>query len=388
MIEDKEKKEKEKTIYTFTSKDFVNKQGKQIDPFDVFEQFFGNTNKNKSVKKTSKPIHHNILFLPAILLSLAAIVVIIYFGGLIVRQVKQPTPLTPNSVKDLKKTNEQLLEKDKKNINTPKTTNELIKENQKNMVMILCNTSNDYVQASGVIIGRDKMNNLIVLTNYHVIENYIMGTSGQPPCVIRSDTDEWSEYYYGQPTFYLNEISRTDMELSDFAFIMIKSEPRIKTEQVAKDGTKTEVETTKNLLTLNVFPKICSADQLKIGEDLIVLGYPDISGISLPNMGSTAKFTATEGIISSENSTSGYYFNTSAKIDYGSSGGGAFLKTSGCLAGLPTFVRTGEIESLGRVLKAYKLQEEFLYKVINSKEKVDYNKWLDEGKVNEIKPTE
>lgn len=244
------------------------------------------------------------------------------------------------------------------------SSSELIGKNERYIVQVICSTYSGDIQASGVAIGRDKNDNIIVLTNYHVIENFKTYSSGVSPCVILSRPQDWSEVYYGQPTFYPDEISKKDMELIDFAFLTAKAEPRIKNENVADDGTKTEIEQTKNFLALDTFPKICSSDQLKIGEDLIVLGFPDVSGIGIPALGSTAKFTATEGIISEQISNSGYYFNTSAKIEYGSSGGGAFLKNSGCLAGLPTFVSEGKLESLGRILNVNKLRNEFLYRVI------------------------
>lgn len=305
--------------------------------------------------------------LPSVLISLASLVVIAYFGILIFDRLK---PKVSQMQINKKETIKILPKADKKY-----TTTELIAKNGKYIVSVFCGTKDGDIQASGVIIGRDKNGNLIVLTNYHVIENFKTYSSGVPPCVIRSQTEEWSEYYYGRPTFYPEEISKKDMELVDFAFISVEAEPRIKNEHVADDGTKTEIEQTRNLLILDIFPTVCSSGQLKIGEDLIVLGFPDVSGLGIPALGSTAKFTATEGIISESISSSGYYFNTSAKIEYGSSGGGAFLKNSGCLAGLPTFVRAGELESLGRILNANKLQDEFLHKVINFQAKSLYDQF-------------
>ncbi len=295
--------------------------------------------------------------LPTFFISLASIVVMIYFGILIFDRLKLDVPPTQvnkqNEIKILPKVDKKY------------TTTELIDKNDKYIVFIDCGAIDGDIQASGVVIGRDKNENLIVLTNYHVIENLKTYSSGVPSCNVRVQGAEENEYYYAQQTFYTEEISKKDMELIDFAFLTIEAEPRIKSENVAEDGTKTETVLPTTFLTLNTFPLICTSDQLKIGEELIVLGFPDISGIAIPGIGSTAKFTATEGIISEKISSSGYYFNTSAKIDYGSSGGGAFLKNSGCLAGLPTFVRMGELESLGRILNTNKLKDEFLDKVIS-----------------------
>lgn len=302
--------------------------------------------------------------LPIVLLLLASIALVVYFGIFIFDRLKLKAPTVQIDEKGIIKT-----------VPTPDkklTTNELIEMNSKYIVAVYCAANDGDVSASGVVIGRDKKRNLIILTNYHVIENLKKYKSGLPACTVKVEGEKGvagNEFYYVEPTFYPEEISKKDMELIDFAFLTIKAEPRIKSEYVAEDGTKTETALPTTFLALNTFPIICSSDQLKIGEDLIVLGFPDVSGIGIPRLGSTAKFTATEGIVSEKINYSGYYFNTSAKIEYGNSGGGAFLKNSGCLAGVPTFVRTGELESLGRILNANKLQGEFLNNVISSQGK-------------------
>lgn len=284
-----------------------------------------------------------------------------YFGILIFDRLSSKAPPVQVDKKNIIKT---LPTVDK--VDMKLTTNELIGKNSKYIVFVYCGAEDGDVFASGVVIGRDKNGNLIVLTNYHVVENLKTTSSGVPSCGVRVEGEEGTkgnEYYYAQPIFY-PEISEEDMELIDFALLAIKAEPRIKMTQIVEDGTKTEVDLPNTFLSLDSFPTICSSDQLKIGEDLVILGFPDVSGVDIPGIGSTAKFTATEGIISEKINYSGYYFNTSAKIEYGSSGGGAFLKSSGCLTGLPTLVRAGELESLGRILNANKLHNEFLYKVI------------------------
>ena len=83
---------------------------------------------------------------------------------------------------------------------------------------------------------------------------------------------------------------------------------------------------------------ICN--KASIGDHLSVLGYPSIGGESL---------TATDGIISGFEFRDGVrYIKTSAKIDQGNSGGIA-ISDSGCVYGIPTFVKS-QIESLGRIL--------------------------------------
>ena len=82
----------------------------------------------------------------------------------------------------------------------------------------------------------------------------------------------------------------------------------------------------------------CSA-RPNIGDELIIIGYPII--------GSNEDITATEGIISGFESD---YFVTSAKVERGNSGGTAVLLKQNCFLGVPTFVQSGALESLARIL--------------------------------------
>ncbi|MEX2033354.1 MAG: trypsin-like peptidase domain-containing protein, partial [Candidatus Colwellbacteria bacterium] len=75
------------------------------------------------------------------------------------------------------------------------------------------------------------------------------------------------------------------------------------------------------------------------GESVVILGYPSI--------GAENDVTVTEGIIAGHEDD---FYITSAKIDKGSSGGAAVLISRNCYLGIPTFVRAGEVESLGRIL--------------------------------------
>lgn len=76
------------------------------------------------------------------------------------------------------------------------------------------------------------------------------------------------------------------------------------------------------------------------GDSVVILGYPSYgSGFD--------DITATEGIISGYQSP---YYTTSAKIEHGNSGGVAILVENNCYLGIPTGVRIGEFESLGRIL--------------------------------------
>jgi len=308
-----------------------------------------------------------------VLIALACMVPMVYYGILIFDKLKPKSqPVKVSKIENM--VTQPVVEK-------KLTINELVEKNSKYIVAVCCSANNGNVSASGVVIGRDKNGNLIVLTNYHVIENLKKNKSGLPACFVKVEGVKGvpgDEYYYAEPTFYPDEISKNDMELIDFAFLTIKAEPKIKSTEVANDGTEVETTLPTTYLSLNTFPIICSTDQLKIGEELVILGFPGVSGLDIPALGSTAKFTATEGIISEKVNFSGYYFNTSAKIEYGNSGGGAFLKNSGCLSGLPTFVLAGELESMGRILNANKLQNEFLSKIVSSPKKSLYNEYFND----------
>ena len=100
----------------------------------------------------------------------------------------------------------------------------------------------------------------------------------------------------------------------------------------------TVADLSRNARSVTASP-VC--DVADTGDHLTILGYPAIGGDSL---------TTTDGIISGiEVDGTVRYVKTSAKIDTGNSGGIA-IKDSGCIVGIPTSVRKGQIESIGRVL--------------------------------------
>lgn len=83
---------------------------------------------------------------------------------------------------------------------------------------------------------------------------------------------------------------------------------------------------------------LCSPDDISLGDPVMVIGYPSVGGNTI---------TATEGVISGFD---GYMVKTSAKIEHGNSGGGAFLKNKNCWFGIPTSVQQGSLESLGYII--------------------------------------
>lgn len=77
-----------------------------------------------------------------------------------------------------------------------------------------------------------------------------------------------------------------------------------------------------------------------LGSSIAILGYPAI--------GSQTDITVTQGIISAYEDK---YYVTDAKIEHGNSGGAAIDIKNNCYLGIPTWVETGTVESLGRILK-------------------------------------
>lgn len=206
------------------------------------------------------------------------------------------------------------------------------------------------------------------MTNYHVTKYAKTPPAGVPPCIV-GDSIGLGEYYYGQPIYYPNVASQDLMSIIDFSFIEIKDP--IPSETMYYDETTGQYTTQKatpktTLLSTYTFPKICSQNLLKAGEEIVVLGYPTIGGDSIlpgvPNL----KLITTEGIISNDVSSFDNYFVSSAKIEQGNSGGGAFLKSGNCFAGMPTYVQVGEIESLGRLINMPKLKESYLSKIFGN----------------------
>lgn len=246
------------------------------------------------------------------------------------------------------------------------STAEVVAFNKKFIVSVVCQAENANIFGSGIIIGKSH-GNLIVLTNYHITEHAKTPSSGVPPCIVNDF--ELGEFYYGQPIYYSSVASQDLMRIIDFSFVEIKdplsSETLHYDENTGKYVSEPSVPKT-TLLSRNIFPKICSQNSIKAGEQIIVLGYPIIGGgfdlFGTPNL----KLITTEGIVSEDAHSFDNYFVTSAKIEHGNSGGGAFLKSGNCLAGMPTYAQIGEIESLGRLINMPKLKNDYLSKIFIS----------------------
>lgn len=170
-------------------------------------------------------------------------------------------------------------------------------------------TSEIYLRTSGSGIIAQFTNQVIILTNKHILIE--SGNYGTYSCSVEiPDTEE----------VFISTDYRI-VETMDLAVIYINNPD----EKIKELG-------------YNTFLRICQ-EKPSIGDAVIILGYPTI--------GSEGNITATEGIISGYD---GDYFITSAKIEKGNSGGAAISVQNDCLLGIPTFVRIGDVESLGRIL--------------------------------------
>jgi len=167
-----------------------------------------------------------------------------------------------------------------------------------------------------------------IITNRHVL-NAHNGFSGPTSCEVILPGNH--KYSFGEKDYYFqaeygkeDEIVYIDGQLhvipvTDAGWLWVRNpNPHIK--EVASKS------------------RLCDAAP-RIGDDIVILGYPGI--------GSGSGITATEGIISGLEEK---YFVTSAKVEHGNSGGVALFKDQNCYFGIPTFARSGEVESLARIL--------------------------------------
>ncbi len=207
-------------------------------------------------------------------------------------------------------------------------TSEIVKNLGEYIVRVSCiDSSGNWNYGSGIIIGKSTelegtRENTLILTNYHVIEN--VSSNYSAPCFVEYSSDPtngFTDFYWATPVYFPTAFSEDEMKTIDFYFLSIE-------EKADENGN---IIPNTPLLISEFAPQICEINDIKVGEEIVVLGYPTIGGEYL---------TATEGVISSFDGD--YYLTTSAKIEQGNSGGGAFLKSTGCLAGMPTFAKLGD----------------------------------------------
>lgn len=174
---------------------------------------------------------------------------------------------------------------------------------------------------SGYVLGSDEQSGeVFLLTNKHITDiatHYPDGKStgfslNPTSCDIKLPGDSKSMTAYGP-------FGASDKE--DWALIAIKTPtPYMKT------------------IIKNIWDGGCNG-KAELGEKILILGYPGI--------GDQNDVTVTDGIVSGYD---GKYYITSAKIEHGNSGGVAISLKNNCYLGIPTFVVSGELESLARIL--------------------------------------
>jgi len=170
---------------------------------------------------------------------------------------------------------------------------------------------------SGVIITADGL----ILTSYHIIKD-----TSKSYCTvgITNDVSKSPEYtFYADYSFY-DEGKEEGLfnEEIDIAVLQIINEEK-------------DAELPQNFPTVS---KIGTSDELQINDTIYIVGYPSFGGGTI---------TLTEGVMSGR--VGDDLIKTSAKLDSGNSGGGAFNK-KGELIGIPTFIGKGKTEGLGYII--------------------------------------
>ncbi|KKS42094.1 MAG: hypothetical protein UV02_C0020G0005 [Candidatus Kuenenbacteria bacterium GW2011_GWA2_42_15] len=176
-------------------------------------------------------------------------------------------------------------------------------------VKLICPVSSTMAsQGSGTIINSSGL----ILTNKHVID----GTSG---CLVGFIDDYDDEPYFG------------DRQIADIYKISSDTDVAV---------LKLRNPSNKNLASINISQN--SSSNIKLGEILTTYGYPADFG---------RKITYTSGDFSG---VDGNYLKTTAVIEHGNSGGGAYLK-NGSFIGIPSAVVKGSLNSMGLLLSVNKV---------------------------------
>jgi len=196
------------------------------------------------------------------------------------------------------------------------------------IVRVLCRDtqSNNQRIGSGVLYRSQTGNTpLYVQTSKHIVQQNKRTNS---ECLIALYKEQNDPHSYRLYTVTEYDTEPSNIDLATLTPGVITGNARFGTTELLKQNA---------ISTQNV--PLC--EDIKPGESITVLGYPDSGGPTL---------TITQGIVSGFDTFQGIqYIKTSAKIDTGGSGGLAVLK-NGCRIGIPTFVRTGQAESIGRIL--------------------------------------
>jgi len=209
---------------------------------------------------------------------------------------------------------------------------QIISTYAKLVVRIVCaNGSNSAVTTgSGVLFGLNRH----ILTNSHVVEN-------ADACQVGITDDVKIP-----PQRWFDATIANNIPSLDIATLQLTNPPYFTSvDQSSLSGVTFLIMDPPQLSTI---VGVCDSKDIKLGDPIAVLGYPTLGGNTI---------TVTEGVISGFN---GFRIKTSAKLEYGNSGGGAFLKKIGksCWFGIPTSVAQGELESLGSIINFSLIHEQ------------------------------
>ncbi|MBI2050860.1 MAG: trypsin-like peptidase domain-containing protein [Parcubacteria group bacterium] len=179
----------------------------------------------------------------------------------------------------------------------------------KSTVKLVCPVNSTTAsQGSGTVINSTGL----ILTNKHVIDD----TAG---CLVGFIDDYGDEPYFG------------DRQIADIYKISSDADVAV---------LKLRNPSNKPLTSISISQS--NSNNIKLGEILTTYGYPAKFG---------TKITYTSGDFSG---VDGNYLKTTAIIEHGNSGGGAYLK-NGAFIGIPTAVVKGSLNSLGYLLSINKV---------------------------------
>lgn len=225
-------------------------------------------------------------------------------------------------IDDLKNQKPQTITKEVQKPSTQTNTVSVIEQWRPRVAYIDCswygqNGLIEEASGSGVLGPKTADGGFFILTNKHVVAN----AKGNPATTCSIKFPDIREAY--TITADLQKMTMEEISFDpnyDYGNILIK-------------------RPTQEIISLANSKYTVCAGKAKVGEQVLVLGYPGI--------GSSNDITVTEGIISGYE---GGYYITSAKVEHGNSGGAAILVKNSCYLGIPSYAYSGEVESLARIL--------------------------------------
>lgn len=201
----------------------------------------------------------------------------------------------------------QYCESTKQNYQTPSADSTTVANQDtiiKATVKLVCPVSSTMVsQGSGTIISSSGL----ILTNKHVID-------GTPGCMVGFIDDYDDEPYFGEKQ--IADIYKVSGSI-DAAILKLRNP--------------------SNKILNSIDTSESNVANVKLGDKVVAYGYP-------AKFGTKVKYTSGDF-----SGTEGPFIETTAVIDSGNSGGGAYLK-NGMFLGIPTAVQQGKYNNMGLVL--------------------------------------